>query len=75
MLANNCPHFVNVHLANMRQHLANVRLVNVRQVPVNVRWANDRPHPANVHTRASLNLTGALDNLIATLSLLVEVGN
>jgi hypothetical protein len=33
------------------------------------------PIPANVHTRASLNPAGALDNLIATPSLLVEVGN
>jgi hypothetical protein len=33
------------------------------------------PIPANVRTRASLNPTGALDNLIATPSLLVEVGN
>jgi hypothetical protein len=54
---------MNVRLANVCQRLVNVRLVNVRQVPV------------NVHTRASLNPTGALDNLIATPSLLVEVGN
>jgi hypothetical protein len=33
------------------------------------------PIPVNVRTRASLNPTGALDNLIATPSLLVEVGN
>jgi hypothetical protein len=33
------------------------------------------PIPANVCTRASLNPAGALDNLIATPSLLVEVGN
>jgi hypothetical protein len=32
------------------------------------------PIPANVHTRASLNPAGALDNLNATPSLLVEVG-
>jgi hypothetical protein len=70
VLANDRPHPVNVRLANVHQHL-----VNVRQVPVNVRWANDRPHPTNVRTQASLNLTGALDNLIATPSLLVEGGN
>jgi hypothetical protein len=33
------------------------------------------PILVNVHTRASLNLAGALDNLNATPSLLVEVGN
>jgi hypothetical protein len=33
------------------------------------------PIPGNVRTRASLNPTGALNNLIATPSLLVEVGN
>jgi hypothetical protein len=33
------------------------------------------PIPANVRTRASLNPASALDNLIATPSLLVEVGN
>jgi hypothetical protein len=33
------------------------------------------PIPANVRTRASLNPAGALDNLIVTPSLLVEVGN
>jgi hypothetical protein len=33
------------------------------------------PIPANVRTRSSLNPAGALDNLIATPSLLVEVGN
>jgi hypothetical protein len=32
------------------------------------------PIPANVHTQASLNPAGALDNLTATSSLLVEVG-
>jgi hypothetical protein len=63
MLANVRPHPVNVRLANVCPRLVNVRLVNVHQVPVNVR------------TRASLNPTSALDNLIATPSLLVEVGN
>jgi hypothetical protein len=43
--------------------------------PVNVRWVNNRPILANVRTRASFNPTGALDNLNATPSLLVEVGN
>jgi hypothetical protein len=33
------------------------------------------PIPTNVRTRASFNPAGALDNLIATPSLLVEVGN
>jgi hypothetical protein len=33
------------------------------------------PIPTNVRTRASLNPAGALDNLITTPSLLVEVGN
>jgi hypothetical protein len=33
------------------------------------------PISANVRTQASLNLAGALDNLNATPSLLVEVGN
>jgi hypothetical protein len=33
------------------------------------------PIPANVRTQASLNQAGALDNVIATPCLLVEVGN
>jgi hypothetical protein len=33
------------------------------------------PTPMNVRTRASLNSASALDNLNATPSLLVEVGN